>query len=112
MYVRYEVPDMAEGIFGALEDILMDSDDDITLLLRLTGYFEGKLTAPSRESLYAGGLCWFTQKGNRRFHKGIVSMVKELEARGYHVRRRVLPTVDESYILYQDKYQAVLKPTV
>ena len=108
MYYRYHSPDYNCGIFVALETFLesmiVDRKEIDRLCLEFTAIFEDELPLPDPR-----GICYFTEKGNRKFHKAIIKMSNYLKRNGVNIVCDTLKDVSDKTVLYMDKYQIVLQ---
>lgn len=115
MYYRYEyVPlptDPLEhvGILTGWEIVELSSigDKEFWEKMKFLAFFEDKL--PRAECDMKDTISYFTQKGNRTFSKALRALIKDIESRGRKVTRIEKSDLDESKILYRNKYQVVLR---
>lgn len=82
-------------------------------LLKLVAIFEDELDAPDSEIYKRNptAVSYFTQKGNRKFHKAI-NDIKTYLFENYHQEMICITkeiSKDDERILYIDNYQLVLK---
>lgn len=107
MYYRYECimkdqPDIHQGILTIIDDIFPDRD-----ILYYGWPFERYLHAA--DCTMSDTISYFTEKGNRKLNKAIRALCKAIEATGKATTRKIiLDKLDESMVLYRDKYQVVL----
>ena len=72
----------------------------------LAAIFEDELDAPDIDM--RNTISFFTQKGNRKFHKAIKKCQTAYEQLGIQFVR-IEKEINESEIVYQDKYQIILR---
>lgn len=72
------------------------------------GYIEDGLKAPDCDM--ENTISYFTEKGNRRFRKGLRELCKAINNSGKGTTERiVIETIDPETILYKDQYQVILR---
>lgn len=100
---RYEVVDngMHQGFLTAFDDYF---DEDT--IFELCGFFELKL--PDPDINMKNTTSYFTEKGNRTFNKAIKAAKKKFLEKGLDFIC-IVKELDESLIIYKDKYQAIVK---
>lgn len=107
MYYRYWSPEHNHGIFLTLEEFLetkiKDKDEIVSAMLQFTAIFEDKLPLPNPM-----GICYFTEKGNRKFRKAITKIVKYLEENGIKIICDTFEDISDKTIVYTDRYQIAL----
>lgn len=114
MYYRYEYAPLPTdpfehlGILTGWEFIdAPKTDAQFWDKMKFLAIFEDEL--PGAECNMKDTLSYFTQKGNRKFSKAIRALTKDIESRGRTVVRIEIPEIDDSKILYRDRYQVVIK---
>lgn len=110
MFYRYEFDSKCEyphtGILCGLDDLFDEYSDT---LFKLIAYFEDNLECPTcfKESNMQL-VCYFTKKGNRKFHKAIKQIKDEVKKLGVNVVRLEIRRDSIDKIYYEDKYQVVI----
>ena len=120
MFYRYEfIPkdgkyDRHLGILTGV-DLLFRSNSDIIKgnydnIINQLFEFEKSLPGPSCDM--ENTISYFTQKGNRKFHKAINRLCIAINETGVAKTRRIeIDNLDNMEIIYQDKYQVIVKRT-
>ena len=100
---RYEVVDNGnhQGFLTAFDDYF---DDDT--IFELCGFFELKLPDPDIDM--KNTTSYFTEKGNRTFNKAIKAAKKKFIEKCLDFIC-ITKDLDESLIVYKDKYQAIVR---
>lgn len=115
MYYRYEY-DYTIGTLNPHLGIITGweflepakDDDEFWDRMKHVAFFEDHLPGPDCDMTNTES--WFTQKGNRKFHKAIKELVDSIVDRGnFKVIRLSAEELDESRILYRDPYQVILR---
>lgn len=100
---RYQLKESKEGILVSLDDYF-DADDIFTL----AWIFECKLDAANIDM--SKTISYFTQKGNRKFHKAVSKIVKSFEAIGVEVEKVEIDFEDvKDSVAYMDNLQVICK---
>lgn len=100
---RYQLKESKEGILVSLDDYF-----DADTIFMLSWIFECKLDAAGIDMIDT--ISYFTQKGNRKFHKAVSKIVQAFEEKGVVVER-----VEKDFnevrdrVVYQDSLQVICK---
>lgn len=98
---RYQLQDSKVGILVALDDYFDDND-----ILGLGWIFECKLDAANIDM--DNTISYFTQEGNRKFHKAINRIIKRFESIGVKIEKLEINYEDiKDNVVYSDKLQVV-----
>ena len=100
---RYEFvkDDYRVGILAGLDDFFTVEE-----IFSVCGIFEMELECPTVEM--SNTKSYFTEKGNRKFRKGIRRIQKLAENKGISFDTIILDSSKVSDILYSDNYQVVV----
>ena len=91
---------------GFLSNIEEFFGDDLGL--SLAGFFELRLPYPVSVADMSGTKSYFTQKGNRTFHKALMRVKKEADKAGIPFVRYEVDLPNDT-IIYKDAYQVVIR---
>ena len=103
MLYRYELIKQEHriGILAGLDDFFNDSE-----IISLSWVFERDLPDPCISM--SNTESYFTEKGNRKFKKGIRRIQKLAESKGIKFSSIVVNEHDLNDVLYSDDYQVII----